>query len=175
MSEQLDIAELRRLVADSERDGESEFHCAGCRKLHTRCMCENIAWKSLPALLDAAEERDVLKVRLEQTHAWYADRWARLRAFLAKGSAMEKGACDIMANGHLLADQDRKSAVALATERAEAAEAKLAALLDAAEELAKIKAKPRGPRCAPCYRANGMVYKVGRFCHVCGGEDELTA
>jgi len=82
---------------------------------------------------ELATERDALKAKLDQTRDWYADRWARLRAFLAKGSAMEKGACDIMANGHLLADQDRKSAVALATERAEAAEAKLAALVESCE------------------------------------------
>lgn len=79
------------------------------------------------------EAHGALKAKLDQTRDWYADRWARLRAFLAKGSAMEKGACDIMANGHLLADQDRKSAVALATERAEAAEAKLAALVESCE------------------------------------------
>ena len=84
--------------------------------------------KALAALEEARAERDKANARIQQVHDWYAGRWERLRAFLASGSLMEKGACDIMANGRLMIDAFPASPLALAVARAEGAEAERDAL-----------------------------------------------
>ncbi len=38
----------------------------------------------------------------------------------------------------------------------------------------KLTGLPMKHRCAPCYRAKRHDAKVGRFCHRCGSEEELT-
>lgn len=61
----LDIAALRRIAEmqgkDVAQEGEYSWYCAGCSRLHTRCECAEKAFEHLPALLDAAEERDRLR------------------------------------------------------------------------------------------------------------------
>lgn len=42
--------------------------------------------------------------RVLECHDWYGRRWSRLRELMPMGSEMEKLACDVIANGHLMTD-----------------------------------------------------------------------
>lgn len=137
---QTEIDELRRLASVSREPR----HGIGC--IASDCALASAARNAIPRLLAALEEaraeRDKADARIQQVHNWYADRWERLRAFLASGSLMEKGACDIMANGRLMIDAFPASPLALAVARAEGAEAerdalkaKLAALVEATADV----------------------------------------
>ena len=84
--------------------------------------------------------------------------------------------CDIVA-----LDAERKALLAALTRLHEDFESRLhdphgsKAWVAAGELLKSMTELPEMRRCADCYSARrGFVVKLGEFCHICGGGDELT-
>lgn len=60
---------------------------------------------TLRARLAASEKAKAgAEARTKRCQDWYEKRWQRLRELMPKGSELEKLACDVIANGHLMTD-----------------------------------------------------------------------